>query len=158
MGAKARPRAPRPDQQPRRQGLSREGRVRLFRWLTGIYLALLMVATHWPKSQLPERQQAGGLSSDLVAHLLAYGILASLMVRSWRVGMPLARRCLWTFLLCAAIGAVDELTQPWFGREADLWDWVFNMVGASLALIGTVVFDRTRQADANRPFDNLMGR
>jgi VanZ family protein len=38
------------------------------------------------------------------------------------------------FVLLAAWGAVDEVTQPLFGRFADSSDWVYDIIGSAIGL------------------------
>jgi VanZ family protein len=38
------------------------------------------------------------------------------------------------FVMLAAWGAVDEVTQPLFGRLADMNDWVCDLVGGAIGL------------------------
>ena len=43
-------------------------------------------------------------------------------------------RLLLVALVLSAYAAIDELTQPWFRRTADLEDWMVDSVGIVIAL------------------------
>ena len=49
---------------------------------------------------------------------------------------------------CVYLGyaALDELTQPWTGREADMLDWVFDALGVALATLALWIGIVPRQA------------
>ena len=103
---------------------------------TGVYAAVLVFATHYPK---PEELIGGRLPSDKMLHFVAYGVLgmfAALVLRSrgrlvGRVapllGAGLAFWCV-----------IDEATQPLFGRHADPLDWACDVIGLAVG-IGAVV-------------------
>ena len=88
------------------------------------------VATHIPPSgPLP----AG---PDLALHgggFLTLTCVFWLTLRAY--GHPRRRRVRWVLLVMPVYSGLDELTQPWFGRDAAWADWAADLVGASLALI-----------------------
>jgi VanZ family protein len=103
--------------------------------------ALLVVVAIWifsSKSSLP--QPKGILGIDKVQHMAAYAVLAfCLGLRISFAGWK--RRPVFFFFLTAAVasayGGVDELHQSFVpGRNADVWDWIADTLGA---LIGAVV-------------------
>ena len=95
------------------------------------FWALALTLTHWPCLEIPSELDVGdkwmhrvgfaGLTSLLVLTLLAY---------QWK--RP--RRLLLVPCTLAIYGALDELTQPWFGRTCDLADWKADMIGLALTL------------------------
>ena len=74
--------------------------------------------------------------SDKIKHFCGYGTLAtliyfSLWIRGWgRWTLPII-----VLVILAAYGALDEITQPPFGRTCDLYDWYADMCGVTAAMI-----------------------
>ena len=57
------------------------------------------------------------------------------------------------FFAILAVGAVDELTQPFVSRTASLADWLADIVGIIIALLTLVWFNRSqRRAVTNADF------
>ncbi|MFM8708287.1 MAG: VanZ family protein, partial [Planctomycetia bacterium] len=103
---------------------------RLLSLATAGYAIALAVATHYPRPQeILVRLGAGGVT-DKVQHVVAYtvlGLLAAVTLASWN---RWALRNLVLLLgVLALFGAIDEVTQPLFGRMADPADWVGDCVG-----------------------------
>ncbi|MBS0210600.1 MAG: VanZ family protein [Planctomycetes bacterium] len=104
------------------------------------YWLVMFTATHWPSVRFAEQRVT---HLDKIFHFSAYAVLMVLLVvaqrarrgdlangaRSW-----LAR---WgvLFITVAAYAAFDELTQPYFRRDADFYDWVADLAGATIAAI-----------------------
>ena len=97
---------------------------------TGAYGAFLLFATHYPK---PEKLVGGRLPPDKLMHFVAYGLLGSLVASTL---VAYGRRDVGTLMrlvVVLAIAAIfDELTQPLFGRNAEVGDWVFDCVGLAV--------------------------
>jgi VanZ family protein len=75
--------------------------------------------------------------SDKVAHALAYGLLAGIVLAAVRVSAawPAWRVALAAFLWATAYGALAEVLQAHVGRTSDLWDGVANAAGAGLVAL-----------------------
>ena len=103
---------------------------------TGAYSATLVFATHYPK---PESLVGGKLPPDKLMHFVAYGLLGGLAAATL---VAHGRRDVGTLLrlvVVLAIAAIfDELTQPLFGRNAEVLDWVYDCIGLTGA--AAVVF------------------
>lgn len=102
-----------------------------------VYWLVLIGATHAPR--VPEAVAAE--PADKIAHLAGYAILGGLLGMTWSLwhGYSLLTAAgLLAFV--AAHAALDEVTQPWFGRYADITDWYADIVGAAigLAVVGLV--------------------
>jgi VanZ family protein len=96
------------------------------------YWLLLFGATHWP--QPPDLSDLPG--SDKTLHLTAYALLAFLLACTLAGRRPLTLATAAIVLAIIAVyGATDELTQPFFGRSAELSDWAADMTGAMLGLL-----------------------
>jgi VanZ family protein len=105
------------------------------------YWIFLFCVTHLPKLELDLGVSAG----DKIAHFVAYGLLAFLL---WRFAEGLARPLSGRFAVWAAVGialygALDEWTQPAFGRSASVFDWVNDVVG-SVFVLGLLEWRRRR--------------
>jgi VanZ family protein len=105
--------------------------------VTLAYVAVLVFATHYPK---PEDLIGTSAPSDKTLHFLAYGTLGLLATAT------LAASGRWSTSAVArlaaglaAFGVVDEVTQPYFGRNAEALDWVFDCIGIGGGLLAVVV-------------------
>lgn len=103
-----------------------------------LYWPLLFLLTHLPPSNVP----SVGVSHDKLAHFCAYFGLTFLLT----LALLLLCRFRWELLLYAIVatalyGAIDELTQLFVGRTADLRDWLADVTGAIAgALVATACF------------------
>lgn len=84
------------------------------------------VATHWPRLALAPAESP----IDKLAHALNFAFLSALL---WRTRW--VRRVLPLMAIMAAWATVDELTQaiPVLHRQADLDDWLADLVGIAVA-------------------------
>jgi VanZ family protein len=95
-----------------------------------VYWVLLFIATHIPK--VPGPQFSWG---DKIAHFCAYAGLAYLAAMALRLKHVAPRIVYPAVILCAAIyGAIDEWLQIYTGRDASLYDWLADMLGAATGL------------------------
>jgi hypothetical protein len=104
-------------------------------WAYGLFL---LIATHAPARDVQFIVRAadyGLLDPDKLLHMAAYGVLGLLAALAyggrWR---PISTAAITLFVLIAAWGAVDEVTQPLFGRLADANDWVCDLIGGAIGL------------------------
>jgi len=100
--------------------------------VAGAGLTVLLALTHIPQEMMPEELQARFL--DKVEHIAAYGTITFLFLRSLRRS-PGIRTMLIILILGGAIGALDEITQPWVNRIASWLDFVADLVGILLACV-----------------------
>ncbi len=132
----------------------RRSRARLAFCLLALFLPVQVLAMHWPLPKLPP-----GVAHiwDKAPHFLFYATLTSLLV--WYIVAQrrakgqnnadgLARRLLMAFVCVAAYAWIDELTQPWTGRQCDVQDWFADILGAGLVVISAYVWRRYRYANA----------
>jgi len=119
--------------------LSRDRSHRLW-WLarmlaaaTVAYTLVLVFATHHPK---PEGLIGPNAPSDKTLHFLAYAMLAILAAAT------LAMRGHWSARgvgsLAAGLtvfAALDEITQPFFSRDAEPLDWAYDCIGIAGGLL-----------------------
>ncbi|MGI9177030.1 MAG: VanZ family protein [Pirellulales bacterium] len=111
--------------------------ARMLATATAIYTFVLVFATHYPK---PEELLGPNAPSDKMLHFMAYAALAIL------AGATLAMASRWSMrtalvlaLGLAAFGAVDEITQPFFSRDAEPLDWVYDCIGVVGGLLAVAV-------------------
>jgi len=97
-----------------------------------LYWALILTLTHIPKPP-----PVGPYIGDKTEHFLAYGALGGLLFLTLWVWRPSMRRLPMVVLgICLAYGAVDEWTQPIFGRTCDLKDWLADAAASVIATGG----------------------
>lgn len=109
-----------------------------------IYLTALTVATHVPRvspSSLEMVEKVSPLQPDKTMHLVAYGVLGALAGAAFATRMSPAA-IVRLFVALACWGFVDELTQPLFGRGADIWDWCYDVLGLAIGLSSAVALGR----------------
>ena len=87
--------------------------------------------------------------SDKLVHMAAFAGLAALVAITWQLaaGQLNRRHLIAVWLAVALYAALDEWTQPLFGRDASLGDWTADVVGALIALI---LFASLRQRFSSR--------
>ncbi|MCJ7692187.1 MAG: VanZ family protein [Sedimentisphaerales bacterium] len=105
------------------------------------FTAIVVLLTHIPQEAMPPQLQIIGL--DKLAHILAYGAITYLFVLSLRTSPRLLSASL-LFLAILGIGAIDELTQPFFSRTASLADWLADIIGVSGVLLFFLRSKRSR--------------
>lgn len=105
------------------------------------YGLVLVVSTHVP---LPGEFVES--VSDKTLHLSAYGVLGALALSAWILHRGLHWQSLAGVVVGLAIfGALDEVTQPPFGRTADLWDWFADLMGLAVGSCAAIVGWRSWQ-------------
>lgn len=102
-----------------------------------LYWLAILVATHVP---LAESQQPGR-SWDKLGHLAAFaGLSALLCLAGTTLWRPSWRLYVGVFMVVAAYGVVDELSQRFSpGRSSDFHDWIADLAGAAIGILCFVV-------------------
>jgi len=109
--------------------------------LTLAYTLVLVLATHYPK---PEDLLGPDPPSDKTLHFIAYGVLGILAMAALAArGHRSLRAAAMLLLSLAILAAVDEATQPLFGRTAELWDWVYDLIGLGTGVAIVAIALRT---------------
>lgn len=94
-------------------------------WLTGFVLTHIPIEPKGPVT-IPHL--------DKLAHAVLFALITYLGAR--RIHMKTGSLAGTALSAWAAIyliyAAIDELTQPFTGREADLLDWIFDAIGVAL--------------------------
>jgi VanZ family protein len=123
--------------------------------LTIAYTLALVLATHYPE---PEQLLGPNPPSDKTLHLLAYGglglLAAAVLAASGRWSL---RSLAGLATGLAAFAAIDEATQPWFGRSAEPLDWACDLAGLA-AGIGAVTVARRWRCGAARGLESRSRR
>jgi VanZ family protein len=105
-------------------------------WLPLILLAgywvLLFAGTHVP----PEFAGLPAEGMDKVVHFTSFAVLAGLLAIAWR--SIWGRLPIWSavaaWLIVVAYAAGDEISQSWFRRSCDIYDWRADACGAAAGL------------------------
>jgi VanZ family protein len=107
------------------------------RWiLVGAWVLVHLVLTSLPESALPALRLP--LRADRLVHFGLGGVLGFLV--AWAAGRVTPVRFVIAWLAVAVFAAFDEIHQPWFGRTAELMDWVMDVAGAAAGLgLGTLL-------------------
>jgi VanZ family protein len=99
-------------------------------WLLALLWAGAFTLTHIPAERL-----RGLHAGDKTLHSVGSGGLAlvfwALLAAQRR---PPRRRILTVLFVLALYGVFDEVTQPWFGRQASHVDWLFDCLGTIIAV------------------------
>lgn len=106
--------------------------------LTAAYTLVLVFATHYPR---PEEFLGPNPPSDKTLHVAAYGLLGLFMAATLAAAGRWSRASAGLLLVVlAAFAALDEATQPLFGRNAEPLDWVSDVIGvaAGIAVVALV--------------------
>jgi VanZ family protein len=101
---------------------------------TLLYWTALLVATHMPPKHMPSIHVW-----DKAEHFLGYFFLAAAIEITFIKDSTSRRWVLIVWLTCIAYGAIDELTQPMFGRDCELLDWVADALGSGSSLIALLL-------------------
>lgn len=97
------------------------------------YAVTLVLATHYPK---PDQLLGRYGHADKLLHFGAYFLLAMFVAAAvWGAGRWSRRVAVAVAIALAAFGAVDEITQPFFGRTADVFDWAADCAGIAIGIL-----------------------
>lgn len=99
-----------------------------------LYCAVMYYISSLPSPPTPDLGFEWG---DKIVHAGAFGLMGLFAIRAARwfgEGKTLAMWIFFGVLFCIAYAALDELHQSYVpGRDADVMDWVADVVGALLA-------------------------
>jgi VanZ family protein len=112
--------------------------------LLGLYWGMCFWATHVPMPPGPPATN----HIDKLKHFIGYGGLGG----AWYITLLVLKprwRGVWlaVILIGMSYGAIDELTQPPFGRTCDFYDWLADMAGVLTAVMGMLAIQMTQKAD-----------
>jgi VanZ family protein len=89
------------------------------------------------------------ISSDKLYHLIEYGILCYLMWSAFNRSSWKLLNChpfSLAFIASSIYGASDEIHQMFVpGREASIFDWMADILGAFLVTVGLLYLQRLRK-------------
>jgi VanZ family protein len=128
---------------------ARDAWIDVVLWAAAILCGL--VTLWWSLVSLPpERHLFKGI--DKLQHGLAYFVTSLLLLLAavWRPGRgdgPFARWGVWVVAALIAAGAGIEIWQSYIGRDAELGDWIAEIVAVGLAWGVVRVWSRLQPAD-----------
>lgn len=102
-----------------------------------VWVALIFIASSLTKAQLaPPMGATNDIGSDAL-HFIIYGILGRILLYAGREsGWSYRRTVYCTVAFVALHGIFDEWHQSWVpGREVQITDWLFNMIGMGVAIV-----------------------
>ena len=104
-----------------------------------VYCGLIFMLSHQPSFPAPMLF----VHQDKLIHGIAYAIMGLL---TWRMFIYLPKPRIWVgfaaVIFCSLYGMSDEFHQSFIeGRDADVWDWFADTVGASL-MVGFLAWRR----------------
>ncbi len=104
-------------------------------------------ASHVPVSRLPSLEV-----SDKTEHVVGFLALAGMFILTLTAyGFRRPQRVLATILVLPLYAALDEWTQPWFGRGCELNDWFADLCGTAGAIIAwEVLYTSWRRLAGNK--------
>lgn len=106
--------------------------------------ATVILLTHIPQEVMPTQLQISGF--DKLEHVMAYGLITFVFILSLRNSYSMLSASL-LFFAILAVGAIDELTQPFVNRIASFTDWLANFSGIVTVLLLSMVgsqFQKTK--------------
>lgn len=111
-------------------------------WIISLfYMGLIFILSSFP----PPMELPSFSFADKLAHLLAYGVLASLIYFALKKSQASVHPIFIPFLIAFLYGVSDELHQYFVpGRDADLFDAVANGVGAFVFPLGIHAVEQER--------------
>ncbi|MFM8414415.1 MAG: VanZ family protein [Planctomycetota bacterium] len=105
--------------------------------VTAAYTLVLVFATHYPR---PEELLGPNPPSDKTLHFAAYGLLGLFVAATLAAAGRWSRAAAGLlFIALAAFAALDEATQPLFGRSAEPVDWVYDVIGIAAGITAVAV-------------------
>ena len=102
--------------------------------ITLVMTLSLTVTMLWPLDTPPPAPDG----SDKFVHIIAFAALSLPLSRTGRFGL------LPVFVAASSFGGLIELIQAIFNRSADMNDWVANIIGVALGIIGGLIYRRLR--------------
>ena len=112
--------------------------------LTVLVTGGVLGLTHIPGPAIPPVLQ--NVAPDKVEHIVAYGLIAVSFLLSLRRPVRPALLLLGLAVL-AVLGALDEATQPFVQRTADIRDYFSDLTGVAAACVVFLVATRSPRKD-----------
>jgi VanZ family protein len=129
---------------------------RLLAWLAVLaWAGLIFFVSAQPKETF-QRLGFTGQALSVGGHLIVYFVLMILLVLAQRASTKLSNKQVYlvAFLIVAIYGLSDEYHQSFVpGRTPTLVDWIVDLVGAGLALLVLLRWERRLESPRHRLHD-----
>jgi len=102
--------------------------------LTLFVTVALTLAMLWPISQPPSVPDF----TDKIVHLFGFAALAFPLARTGRFGL------IPVLVGASTFGGLIEVIQPYFGRSADMQDWIADIAGVAVGIAMALLYRRIR--------------
>jgi VanZ family protein len=110
------------------------------------YLLVLGYGTHTPLTELPIE-----VHHDKLCHFAAYFVLGAIVRLMLSLPKPASlKTCFFLWAAVAAVGLLDETTQPLVGRSLELKDIAADWLGAATAIVLIHIVCMSRRGPARR--------
>ncbi|MEO0795045.1 MAG: VanZ family protein [Verrucomicrobiota bacterium] len=122
------------------------------RWLGFLWPLALMAAISFASGGNPVALPNSFFTSDKLAHLLVFGLLATACYRAFSPEWSKARRTIFAITFTALFGLADELHQSTTpGRYMEFDDWIADVLGAVIAVYVYRIWGTYRRVLEFRP-------
>uniref|UniRef100_A0A7C2K0X2 VanZ-like domain-containing protein n=1 Tax=Schlesneria paludicola TaxID=360056 RepID=A0A7C2K0X2_9PLAN len=113
----------------RRKSLS--SRKLLWLFACGVYITAMFIGTHVPLDMRGLTRD----NNDKLLHFAGYAGLGFLVATGLLLRTTRRGQFVWASLAILLWAWVDELTQPFVGRTADIYDWLADAAGCSVGML-----------------------
>jgi hypothetical protein len=124
--------------------VSRIGKFWLFAAV--VYYLTLMVLTHIPQEHMGA--DLGVFNLDKLLHVSAYAVLTFLLTKACSHAQNMTVQWLYMLPLLLVLAALDEWTQAYVGRTCSLADYIADLIGMGLVLMGQYTFRKVYRVGA----------
>ena len=118
----------------------------MYRLLVCFYIVGIFALSSIPSSSIPRINTA--LPIDKVVHFLEYGIFSFLLFKAILPSGRISADWLVILVILSAgtLGAIDESYQTLIGRNASVYDWISDFLGATIVSLCLFLNTKSRKS------------